>query len=270
MNISNRSYGYAAYGTGSAYNGTALAYCGEYRDRVSGQYLLGHGRRVYNSSLMRFHSPDSLSPFGQGGLNPYAYCMGDPINHVDRTGANPVRVSLIALSFLDSGLNVLDGFVSTLKTVVTSRIQGVPPRLSAQAKNYFKFNKGVLKAAASAMAWYEQDGFLPLAIKGSEITQANARGFSIFERLLNLKEDGQVVWAYLRDNPGQIGGVVKDAAGIVTGITPLKTAVANALRSIRQPREVDMESTSNPMRNLAANPGSNAFPNSRQRRRMSI
>lgn len=35
---------------------------------------------------MRFHSPDSWSPFGGGGLNAYMYCMGDPVNRVDPTG----------------------------------------------------------------------------------------------------------------------------------------------------------------------------------------
>ncbi len=35
---------------------------------------------------MRFNSPDSLSPFGRGGLNAYAYCQGDPINRSDPGG----------------------------------------------------------------------------------------------------------------------------------------------------------------------------------------
>jgi RHS repeat-associated protein len=63
-----------------------LGFNGEVRDELSGWYLLGRGYRVYNPSLMCFHSPDSLSPFDAGGINPYMYTAGDPINFVDPTG----------------------------------------------------------------------------------------------------------------------------------------------------------------------------------------
>jgi len=59
---------------------------GERVDTVSGTYHLGNGYRAYNPVLMRFNCPDSLSPFGAGGINPYAYCAGDPINHTDPSG----------------------------------------------------------------------------------------------------------------------------------------------------------------------------------------
>ncbi|WP_460318724.1 RHS repeat domain-containing protein [Pseudomonas ogarae] len=63
-----------------------LAFNGEMRDEASGWYLLGRGYRAYNPGLMRFHSPDSLSPFGSGGVNPYTYCLGNPIALRDPTG----------------------------------------------------------------------------------------------------------------------------------------------------------------------------------------
>ncbi|MEB2621280.1 RHS repeat-associated core domain-containing protein, partial [Pseudomonas sp. YuFO8] len=63
-----------------------LGFNGEVRDELSGWYLLGRAHRAYNPTLMRFHSPDSLSPFEAGGINPYVYCSSDPINKVDPTG----------------------------------------------------------------------------------------------------------------------------------------------------------------------------------------
>ncbi|WP_432214450.1 RHS repeat-associated core domain-containing protein [Pseudomonas mosselii] len=57
-------------------------------------YLLGNGYRAYNPMIMRFHSPDGLSPFGRGGLNTYAYCHGDPINFHDRSGRIGLAVAL--------------------------------------------------------------------------------------------------------------------------------------------------------------------------------
>ncbi len=63
---------------------------GELPEPVTGHYILGNGYRVFNPVLKRFHSPDSLSPFGNGGLNAYAYCVGDPINHRDPTGHFPI------------------------------------------------------------------------------------------------------------------------------------------------------------------------------------
>lgn len=59
---------------------------GERTDPVSGSYHLGNGYRAYNPVLMRFNCPDNLSPFGAGGINPYAYCVGDPINRTDPSG----------------------------------------------------------------------------------------------------------------------------------------------------------------------------------------
>jgi RHS repeat-associated protein len=59
---------------------------GEQPDPLTGHYLLGNGYRSFNPVLMRFNSPDSLSPFMEGGLNAYAYSAGDPVNRVDPTG----------------------------------------------------------------------------------------------------------------------------------------------------------------------------------------
>ncbi|WP_244467797.1 RHS repeat-associated core domain-containing protein [Pseudomonas syringae pv. coryli] len=79
---------YSAYGHHPAESGltSLLGFNGERRDPVTGHYLLGNGYRAYNPVLMRFNSPDSLSPFDEGGLNAYGYCGGDPVGFVDPSG----------------------------------------------------------------------------------------------------------------------------------------------------------------------------------------
>ena len=64
----------------------ALGFNGQRIENLTGCYHLGHGHRVYNPAVMRFYSPDSLSPFGKGGLNAYTYCVGDPVNYQDPSG----------------------------------------------------------------------------------------------------------------------------------------------------------------------------------------
>jgi RHS repeat-associated protein len=91
---------YSAYGQRSAELNPAAstAFNGEFREPDTGWYLLGNGYRAYNPVLKRFHSPDSLSPFGSGGLNAYAYCVGDPINRSDPTGHFAFSIFLRAIA----------------------------------------------------------------------------------------------------------------------------------------------------------------------------
>lgn len=70
---------------------SSIAYNGQHRELISSHYLLGHGYRAYDPILMRFHSPDSASPFGRGGINSYAYVLGDPINNLDPSGHLPLN-----------------------------------------------------------------------------------------------------------------------------------------------------------------------------------
>ncbi|SFH05574.1 RHS repeat-associated core domain-containing protein [Pseudomonas sp. NFACC45] len=81
-------HAYSPYGQRAAADGLGSLFGlgGEPQDPVTGCYLLGNGYRAYDPVLMRFHRPDSWSPFDGGGLNPYAYCLGDPINLSDPTG----------------------------------------------------------------------------------------------------------------------------------------------------------------------------------------
>ncbi|TFW40033.1 RHS repeat-associated core domain-containing protein [Pseudomonas putida] len=79
-----QSLTYSAYG--QSHIDHILGYTGQRCDRFTNLYLLGNGYRAYSPYLMRFYSPDNLSPFGKGGRNAYAYCEGDPTNNLDPSG----------------------------------------------------------------------------------------------------------------------------------------------------------------------------------------
>lgn len=84
---------YEPYGYCKALGSTAdlLGFSGVHVDAGTGNYALGNGRRVYNPRLMRFQSPDWLSPFDRGGANAYVYCLGDPVNRADPSGQFSLR-----------------------------------------------------------------------------------------------------------------------------------------------------------------------------------
>lgn len=67
-------------------NSSILGFNGERLDYISGTTHLGNGYRAYNPVVLRFNCPDSISPFGAGGVNQYVYCAGDPINKGDSSG----------------------------------------------------------------------------------------------------------------------------------------------------------------------------------------
>ncbi|WP_223462699.1 MULTISPECIES: RHS repeat-associated core domain-containing protein [unclassified Pseudomonas] len=101
---------YAPYGHRRVESGpgSLLGFTGEAVDPATGHYLLGNGHRAFNPVLMRFNSPDRLSPFGRGGLNAYAYCLGDPVNFSDPTGrfADIARLITSLLSVTNTGLGM--------------------------------------------------------------------------------------------------------------------------------------------------------------------
>jgi RHS repeat-associated protein len=107
---------YTPYGHSQDTSGLSggLGFNGEPRESTTGHYLLGAGYRAFNPALMRFNNPDSLSPFEAGGLNPYAYCVGDPVNFVDPTGHLP-SWAMMAIGIAGGvALGVVSGGVATL------------------------------------------------------------------------------------------------------------------------------------------------------------
>lgn len=109
MMISKNAYAPYGYRLPNHY---ILGFNGECLDPVTGFYNLGNGYRGYNHVLMRFNSPDSLSPFAEGGFNAYAYCPGDPVNFLDPSGH--VIVSLVKMAARRSSLSLVPSIVKEM------------------------------------------------------------------------------------------------------------------------------------------------------------
>ncbi|HEF4760585.1 TPA: RHS repeat-associated core domain-containing protein [Pseudomonas putida] len=113
--------------------GSLLGYTGERVDPLTGHYLLGNGHRGFNPVLMRLNSSDSLSPFGRGGLNPYAYCLGDPVNFSDPTGrfAEIGRLISSLLGLTNTGLGMtrpIPSFNLAKDALRLGAVRKLPPR----------------------------------------------------------------------------------------------------------------------------------------------
>lgn len=80
---------FTVYGLAAHPPGKDIGFKGERCDVFTQCYPLGNGYRTYIPVLMRFQSADNQSPFGNGGLNAYAFVKGDPVNLSDPSGHSP-------------------------------------------------------------------------------------------------------------------------------------------------------------------------------------
>lgn len=101
--------------------------------------VVGRGYRAYLSSLGRFIQPDVLSPFGHGGRNAYGYCLNDPVNRIDPSGA--ASIGKLFSRLLRRGVRKSRGGSKVSKDTSVKRLRnGYPHHLEAEynlfAKNY--------------------------------------------------------------------------------------------------------------------------------------
>jgi RHS repeat-associated protein len=158
--IAYSPYGHSVGGAG------ALRYNGELHEAPADLYLLGNGYRAFNPLLMRFHSPDSWSPFGDGGLNSYTYCLGNPVKYMDDTGH-------VIKGALSSGVM----YVGDEVAAGAARAAGlIPPAGNATSSAVSTASRGGSAAGASnGGKTLEQMGFVTytgsdLATSGSSVT----------------------------------------------------------------------------------------------------
>ena len=121
---------YTAYGHRPVESGLSslLGFNGDRPDSITGHYLLGQGNRAFNPVLMRFNSPDELSPFGDGGINAYAYCGGDPVNRYDPSGNGAIAL------FKSMFKNQMKALAP--QSVIISRSRPLPTQPTIPQKSY--------------------------------------------------------------------------------------------------------------------------------------
>ncbi|WCM51020.1 RHS repeat-associated core domain-containing protein [Pseudomonas sp. WJP1] len=136
---------YTAYGSQSSRlpAGTRLGFNGQLKEHPTGWYHLGNGHRVYNPVLMRFHSPDRLSPFGKGGMNSYVYCGGSPVNRVDPTGKWWFAIP-VAGQAVGTALGAVFAVGATFRTAVAKYFTKTPLPANLQTANRRQFWGGVI------------------------------------------------------------------------------------------------------------------------------
>ena len=127
---------YTPYGHHPAENGITqlVAFNGEHPEAVTGHYLLGQGYRAYNPVLMRFNSPDSWSPFGEGGINAYAY-SNKPLDEVDPSGHLPFKSLLRALGVIKKS-KIKTAKLFTSHEEITKKINSLQPENAIPPDNF--------------------------------------------------------------------------------------------------------------------------------------
>jgi RHS repeat-associated protein len=165
-----KHFAYSPYGLQSGLGRveTHLGFNGQFKEGATGWYHLGNGHRVYNPVLMRFHSPDRLSPFGKGGINQYAYCGGSPVSRVDPSGevwfAIPVAGQVIGTAV--GALFMSAATVRTAVAIVNSTVLSTSARLA----NIFSFYGGVSAVAVRPLGIPAAlSAVLPNAVQASSV-----------------------------------------------------------------------------------------------------
>lgn len=137
---------YTVYGHRAAPEGLPVTgFTGQLCESGLGGYLLGNGYRAYSPVLMRFHSPDRVSPFDKGGINAYAYCAGNPVCLRDPSGQVVLPVAGNVLGYSASTMTAVGAFNRVAAQVVDSHVNPahVKPTFANKVGNTAQFLGGI-------------------------------------------------------------------------------------------------------------------------------
>jgi len=215
------SRAYSPYGAVTSPLVTGLAFCGQNRDPLTGNYPLGNGHRVYSPTLMRFQSPDALSPFERGGINAYGYCAGDPVNRIDPSGRWMRRLfvageSLFALGGALGAANVTVKRMKAINDLNLPLPPGIDPPMPAnpewitrlaETADMHSYQVSMLTRVVTIGALLGGGWATPVVPIASAVTAA--RGVAVVAGFAGVVGNGRMEWkrAVLRgNNPYRIAG----------------------------------------------------------------
>ncbi|MDF5776987.1 RHS repeat domain-containing protein [Pseudomonas syringae] len=201
---------YTAYGHASGEDPPhgRLGFNGELSEADTGWQMLGNGYRAYSPVLMRFNSPDSWSPFGEGGVNGYAYVEGDPVNMRDPTGHSPWGA---LIRFLRAPLNTAAD-ASIPKTLLINS-KNTPVRLRKMKpstvtnfekrvirnERYFKSAEFELKAQEQQLSFYTVNGKRP----PSKLVAAHSSAEAKVDMYEFMYKEAQKEYSYAKKHEGK-------------------------------------------------------------------
>lgn len=236
---------YGAYGEHTRATVRA-AYTGEVIEAGTGWYVLG--QRLYHPVLRRFIGPDTHSPFDEGGINRYAYCGGDPINHVDPTGTRFWKWFGVALGVVGAVIAT----VATAGIAAAGIAAGITPMLVATTvANVISIAADVASIAATlankpqlaSILGYIGLGFGVAGMAGSigsgvsKVAQLGQRATGkIRQGLGRLAYRADAVWqSGVSSAMSRTAGARGVASGIARGGAPLRQGMRTGVASAAPP-----------------------------------
>lgn len=177
-----------------------FGFTGTRREPLTGWYIPA-GYRPYDPLLMSFLSPDSESPFGRGGINPYAYCAGDPINRVDPDGHSWVNWAVTGVGLAIGAAVAIATLGTALPAIATVYAGGVGAltasnaiAIGSAALNAISLGTGIASVALQANGTNE---------KAASVLGWVSLGSGIASAVLGMTPGAAKLAARLVNSPGR-------------------------------------------------------------------